>query len=129
MVESGRMLPLLTDQQSILVAHVISQSCQDQTPGCGSLYNRGMNENFFAELSAWLTQAGLAGASKATLCVDSAIVASRLAFRWGAVCSLSTLDRRAGWAILTPETADREKVGQMPCSAPPASSSSSVQAQ
>src|SRR5229473_7955342 len=25
------------------------------------LYSRGMNEAFFAELSAWLTQAGLAG--------------------------------------------------------------------
>ena len=28
------------------------------------LYSRGMNEAFFAELSAWLTQAGLAGTSE-----------------------------------------------------------------
>src|SRR5207253_7737687 len=29
-----------------------------------SLYNRAVNEPLFAELSAWLTQAGLAGASE-----------------------------------------------------------------
>src|SRR5262249_61887845 len=28
------------------------------------LYSRGVNEAFFAELSAWLTQAGLAGTSE-----------------------------------------------------------------
>ena len=28
------------------------------------LYSRGVNEAFFADLSAWLTQAGLAGASE-----------------------------------------------------------------
>jgi hypothetical protein len=29
-----------------------------------SLYSRSVNESFFAELSAWLTQAGLAGLSE-----------------------------------------------------------------
>jgi adenylate cyclase len=39
----------------------------DQPPECGSLYNRGMNENFFTELSAWLTLAGLAGTSESDI--------------------------------------------------------------
>src|SRR5882672_4294553 len=41
--------------------------CQDQTSEYGSLYNLRMNENFFTELSTWLTQAGLAGTSESEI--------------------------------------------------------------
>jgi adenylate cyclase len=32
-----------------------------------ALYNSGMNERFFTELSAWLTQAGLAGTAESDI--------------------------------------------------------------
>src|SRR6266511_4420537 len=44
-----------------LVIRAFGAHCQNRTLW---LYSRGMNDAFFAEFSAWLTQAGLAGTSE-----------------------------------------------------------------
>jgi hypothetical protein len=36
-------------------------------PGHGRLYNSGMDESFFAEMTVWLTQVGLAGTSESDI--------------------------------------------------------------
>src|SRR5215831_5271850 len=70
--------PLYPQKRTLRRATRMSAFCQKRTsrrarpvqcqPGTFRLYSRDMNEAFFAELSAWLTEAGLAGTS------DTAIV-------------------------------------------------------
>ena len=63
---------------------------RDARPHSKFLYNRGMNENFFNELSAWMTQAGLAGTPETDIVSGSATVVSRLGFRLVASMCSST---------------------------------------
>jgi len=54
----------LPPKQTWLGTSLMSAKCQKSTSAsddADSLYNRAMNEKLFTELSAWLTQAGLAG--------------------------------------------------------------------
>ena len=81
-------LPLLNCLTSAKSRSVTNSKCAG--PGHGVLYSRAMDERLLNELPAWLTEAGLAGAPKLTLSLDSAIVASQLGFRLTAPTCLST---------------------------------------
>ena len=81
-------LPLLNCLTSAKSRRATNSKCAGA--GAWILYSRAMDERLLNELPAWLTEAGLAGASETDIVAGFAIVASQPGFRWIAPTCLST---------------------------------------